>query len=334
MFRRILNFFLRDVSSFSRDNIFIMMIIIPIVIAIIIRFFIPTVETSSISFAVDSSVGQEFASQLEDYGNIVKYDGEEKVRERVNGTDDIIGITKDNDGQYVIILEGNEKEGIKEIAAIVLDDILREEPIAEVSHEVVSGSRSLFREYSTIMVVFMIIFIQGMLIAFYIIEEKESKVISAIAVSPMTFWQYLLARWILVSITGTALSVIASLIMMGTAISYTLLFIGAVFSSCLAVVVGLLIGGIASNQISGIAIMKVLNLVIFLIPIAAIFVHDRYQYFFYPFPNYWIFRILKNIFIDSGSSGDFWLSCGITLALSVIILIILMPFLKRKIQIK
>jgi len=47
-----------------------------------------------------------------------------------------------------------------------------------------------------------------------------------------------------------------------------------------------------------------------------------------------MFRILKNIFIDSGSKGDFWLSCGITLALSVIILIILLPFLKRRIQIK
>lgn len=135
-------------------------------------------------------------------------------------------------------------------------------------------------------------------------------------------------------ITGTALSMIASLILMGTGISYTRLLIGAVFSSSLAMVVSLLIGGLASNQISGIAIMKVSNLVIFLIPIAAIFVHDPYQYFFYPFPNYWMFRILRNIFIDSGSRGDFWLSCGITLALSVIILIILLPFLKRRIQIK
>jgi len=77
-----------------------------------------------------------------------------------------------------------------------------------------------------------------------------------------------------VVITGTALSMIASLILMGTGISYTRLLIGAVFSSSLAMVVSLLIGGLASNQISGIAIMKVSNLVIFLIPIAAIFVHD------------------------------------------------------------
>jgi len=137
-----------------------------------------------------------------------------------------------------------------------------------------------------------------------------------------------------VVITGTALSMIASLILMGTGISYTRLLIGAVFSSSLAMVVSLLIGGLASNQISGIAIMKVSNLVIFIIPIAAIFIHDPYQYFFYPFPNYWMFRILRNIFIDPGSKGDFWLSCGITLALSVIILIILLPFLKRRIQIK
>lgn len=127
---------------------------------------------------------------------------------------------------------------------------------------------------------------------------------------------------------------IVSLILMWIGISYTLLFIGAVFSSCLAVVVRLLIGGLANNQISGIAIMKVLNLVIFIIPIAAIFVHDPYQYFFYPFPNYWMFRILKNIFIDAGGIGDFWMSCGITLASSVIILIILLPFLKRKLQVK
>ena len=135
-------------------------------------------------------------------------------------------------------------------------------------------------------------------------------------------------------ITGTALSMIASLIIMGTGISYTMLFIGAVFSSCLAVVVELLIGGLANNQISGIAIMKVLNLGIFIIPIAAIFVHGPYQYFFYPFPNYWMFRILKNIFIDAGGIGDFWMSCGITLGSSIIILAALFPFLKREIQLK
>ena len=127
---------------------------------------------------------------------------------------------------------------------------------------------------------------------------------------------------------------IVSLILMGTGISYTLLIIGTVFSSCLTMVVGLLIGGLASNQISVIAIMKVSNLVIFIIPIAAVFVHNPCQYFFYPFPNYWMFRILRNIFIDSGSKSDFWLSCGITLALSVIVLAVIFPFLKRKIQLK
>jgi len=44
----------------------------------------------------------------------------------------------------------------------------------------------------------------------------------------MRLWQYLLARWILVVITGTALSMIASLILIGISISYTLLIIGTV----------------------------------------------------------------------------------------------------------
>ena len=150
----------------------------------------------------------------------------------------------------------------------------------------------------------------------------------------MRLWQYILARWILVVITGTALSMIASLILMGTGISYTRLLIGAVISSSLAMVVSLLIGGLASNQISGIAIMKVSNLVIFIIPIAAIFVYNPCQYFFYPFPDYWMFRILRNIFIDTSNIGDFWLSCSITLASSVIVLAVIFPFLKRKIQLK
>jgi len=333
MFKKILNFFLRDINSFPRDNIFIMMIIMPIAIAIIIRFFIPTVETSSISFVVDDSVSKEFSSRLEDYGNVIKYNSYEKLKERVNGTDDIIGITKE-EGQYIVVLEGNEKEEIKEIAGIVVNDILKGGSSVEINHKVVGSSRSLFREYFTIMIVFMIIFIQGMLIAFYIIEEKESRVIDAIAVSPIRLWQYLLARWVLVAVTGTALSIIASLILMGTAINYVLLLIGALCSSCLAVVVGFFIGGLASNQISGIAMMKVLNLVIFLIPVAAIFVHNPYQYFFYPFPNYWVFRIFKNIFIGSSGIGDFWMSCGIALALSVILLVILLPFIRRRIQIK
>ncbi len=333
MFKRISNFFLRDVNSFFRDNIFIVMIIVPIAVAIIVRFFIPTIETSSISFAVDSSVSQEFTDRLENYGNIVKYNSYEKLKERVDGIDDIIGITR-QEGQYVVVLEGNEKEEVKEIAAVVLDDILREEPVAQINYQSVGSSGSLFREYFTIMIVFMIIFIQGMLIAFYIIEEKESRVINAIAVTPVRLWQYLLSRWILVAVNGTILSIIAGLILMGTAINYALLFIGAICSSLLAVVVGFFIGGLANNQISGIAMMKVLNLVIFLIPVAAIFVHDSYQCFFYPFPNYWVFRIFKDIFINPGEVRDFWMSCGIALFSSIIALIILLPFIKKRIQIK
>ena len=59
-----------------------------------------------------------------------------------------------------------------------------------------------------------------------------------------------------------------------------------------------------------------------------------YHLFLYPFPNYWMFRIFKNIFIDSKNTGDFWLSCGAALAISVIILIVLMPFARRRTKIK
>lgn len=335
MFKKILNLFLRDIISISRDKTLIVMVVVPVLFTVIIRFFVSpvVVETSSISFAVDSRVEQEFVDKLEDYGNVARYDSPEKVKDRVNGIDDIIGITKDS-GQYTVILEGNEKAEMKEIAAIVMDGVLREEALAEFEHQVVGSSRFLFREYFGIMLVLMIIFMQGMLVSFYIIEEKESKVISAIAVSPMRLWQYLLARWILVLITVTFLSMIAGLMLEGTSISYTKLFIGAVFSSSLAVVVGFIVGGLVNKQIEGMVVREVISLGIFTIPIAAIFVHDQYQYFLYPFPSYWVFRILKNIFIDAGSTGDFWMSCGITLASSVIILIILLPFLKRRIQIK
>jgi len=59
-----------------------------------------------------------------------------------------------------------------------------------------------------------------------------------------------------------------------------------------------------------------------------------YHLFLYYFPNYWMFRIFKNIFIDSKNTDDFWLSCGTTLAISVIILIVLISFVRRRTKIK
>lgn len=127
------------------------------------------------------------------------------------------------------------------------------------------------------------------------------------------------------------IAVASNLILMGTGADYVRVVVGVLSVTGLGVVFGFLVGGLADNQISGIAVLKVLILVFTGIPLASLFVPEAYQWVFYPFPNYWGFQILRNVFTGEGALG-FWGSCLVTLLFNAAVMVVLTPALRRRLK--
>src|SRR6056297_2301399 len=137
--KNIINLILKDIASSRRDNIILYMLISPILIAVIMRFFIPSFESSSITFAINAK-NNNLVQQVESYGKVITFINEKELEERVQQNDDVIGIIEEG-GEYRIILEGNEKKEMGEAAYVILDNIQRENNLAEYEFSIFGDKR-------------------------------------------------------------------------------------------------------------------------------------------------------------------------------------------------
>lgn len=336
MIKRIFNFFLKDIICALRDKMPLYMLFAPLVIAGLMKIFLPSIESASVTFAIDkSSVEKEIISKTEDFGNIQLYNNIEEVKNRINGFDDAIGLVKENE-KYVIILEGNEPKEIQEISSIIIDSVLSEDTI-QFERENLGTTKSFLTEYFISVLMLFALYIGAVLCGFRIVDEKEAGTINAIGASPLRMSEYTVSIGIFILIITLFLALTSSFIMLGTNANYIKILIGLILSLPLGILIAFYMGGLANNQITAIAIMKVSNLFFTGIPVGSIFVPADWQWVFYPFPNYWMLRIFRNIFEISTPQlpvPDFWLSCLLTFGLSIIYLLLLLPFFGKKIKLR
>jgi ABC-2 type transport system permease protein len=338
MFKRILNFITKDLVSALRDNITLYIIIFPLISAGIMVILLPGFESGSMTFIVDkSTVEQSIIDELGEFGKVEVMNSEKDVKERVKNFDDVIGLTKSNeDDKYKLILEGNESGGAKEAKAflsMIMGSVLSEEDIAEFKYESLGKTKSYLKEYLLCILILACMQMAAMAEAFNIVDEKEHRSINALAVSPMSMFDYILSRGIVIMLIALILSLVDSFILVGLNADYLKIVIGLVASSMLGILLAFILGGFANNQMTAIAIFKIAVVVYTGIPIGAIFVPQGLQWLFYIFPNYWMFNIFKNIYIEP-QLVNFWFSCLLTAGLSILYLLLLLPFLGKRLKLR
>jgi ABC-2 type transport system permease protein len=328
----IIALFRQDVTNALRDNLMIYMLAAPLLLALGARFFLPSLAETKITYAVETAVSPAIIAQLDQLGDVETFSGREAVLERVRRADDVPGIVQDGE-QFVVYLEGNEPEG-EEISSIVMSSILRQEEVATFIEEQMSAGRSQLSEYGAVALVMLTVMMGALVTGFIMVEEKETKAIQALAVSPLTIAQYTLARGAFAVIFSTLLALIGSAIMVGTAVHYGLLFLGCLVSAALGLVVGYAVGGFTNNQLEAIGLIKILMTVYLTIPIVSIFVPAAWQWLFYALPNYWMFKIFEALYVGQIGPVGFWGAAALTLAVSAVYLGGMAPFLRRTMRLR
>lgn len=326
MLRRIKNLLLKDALFAVRENILVYSLVVPVALALVMRLMLPSLEAMELTFAVDASVPPAMVARLEEYGRVEALPDRVRLEQRVLAFDDVPGIYLDG-GRYVVMLEGNEEDYAAELPGVVIDHLAGDPDrvaFTAVSRPTVG---SPVRDYALITLVLLNIMIGGMTIGMSVVEDRQSRVLEALAVGPMRFHEYIVAKSALALIVTVGLSLVMSLIVRGAG---GLLALAATVTASLplAVLVGLAIGYLARDQLGAIAVVKVMGLPLGAVPAAAFLLPAGLRWILYPFPNYWAFETLRRLFVDpSLSLGTANLAAAGT---GLVALAVLLPMARRR----
>jgi len=324
--RRIFNIFKRDLSGSLRDSLLLYMIAAPVILALVLRFFIAGADAAALQFAVDKNVEGEIIEELRKYGRVEVFDDEKGVEKRIWGADDVAGIIKDGD-EYKIILEGNESGDTKELTQMIMQDILYHKDTG-VNFIV----KDLGRKNSPVAVVeaaslFLMLFaLCGAVIGFNIIEEKESQTLSALSVTPMKGYEYIIGKSLIGILMPLALGYVLIWLLGIKNVDSEKLFLMTLCGTIIAVLVGFIVGSLSGNQIAGIANLKVLGIILSGSVVGALMLPEGKQFLLYWIPTYWSFKGFYGTFIGNIS----WRQIIIYNAWAVGLSIFIFSLLKRK----
>lgn len=333
--KKIISLMKFDSINALRDSMVIYILVAPLLIAGALRIFLPGFETAVITMAVQASSAEEMAvaEEIGRFARVEVYPEAAEVKERVGRTDSVGGLVRRN-GEWTILLEGNEDPSSEAVMQAVVQAALRADRAAEYVVED-TGSRSRLREYASVFLVMMAAMIGGLAVAFAMIDEKEQKVTRAFSISPLTPFQYFLARGLLAFLAGVVIALIGHLIMSGLSVSLPAFLLALVASAAIPLAVALLVGGLAQNQIQAVAVLKIVMLIYMTFPLVSIFTGPSWQWPFYILPNYWMFKVFESVYVlgkGAPAEPEFWLNAGVCFVTGTAFLGILGRVLKKKIQ--
>lgn len=330
--KRIITFFKLDMKLAQRDSVAVYSLVSPIMLAVIMRLIIPTVQDVSVTLAVSRSVEPVIIARLQNYGDIELFEREEDIVARVNENDSVAGILY-RDRQYEIVLEGNEgAESGEGVAALIADATGKMDDVSFTVKDL-KGDPVPVKEYGAAMLAMLSLFVGGIIVGFNIVEEKEGGVTRALAVSPLRILEYISARSILALIIGCISGFSTVLILLGWNIDYPMYVLALFVSMFVALPFGFIIGALADNQMTAFALVKLLMAAFLTLPFISIFVPMNWQWVFYILPNYWMFLSLNNALVGTAHVG-MPLTAVLTVLTGIAMIGLLYPKLRSGLRIR
>ena len=293
----------KDMLLGFRDFFFIYFIIAPFLLVFLLKLFIPSASTAGFQFALLDSEQPAIIQEFSSYGEIELFPTIDEMNKRISSIDDIVGIHY-NGTQYVIIEEGNEKNELAHIAQLIMGNYLnKEKTIFGFNTDSINAKLSPVATIGTVSIVILAILLCGMLIGLSMIEEKQSKTLSHIYVTPMSKLSFVIGKSLLCLITAPIV-VLGILLFMGMLKVNILIILIITLISCITgIIMGFIIGIISPNQIAGVANMKASFMIITISIVGAILL-KKLQWLLYWSPFYWTYKAFYGIVTSTITWSD------------------------------
>ncbi|AKL95762.1 ABC-2 type transporter [Clostridium aceticum] len=211
----------------------------------------------------------------------------------------------------------------------ILETILNENPKFQMTSRQIGDKQPILYGIMSMVIVMLAIFFGGTVSGFNIVAEKDTKTIRSMSVSPLKMSGFVAARGVVAILISIIIGLLSSLILAGVTVNYYKILLMLLASSSMTVIIALLIGRIANNQISSIATIKVIMPVFIALPLVSLFIPKSWQLLLYPLPNYWAFMSLYHIFLGEGSSTWFFASISALFLTGTIYLLVLSKTFKN-----
>lgn len=282
----------REFKLMFRNGISLYLAVAPALLALVFILVFGSIRNASLSLVIDGSIPADVAGRLGTIANIELVEDMNQLEKRVEGVDSIAGVTM-ADGTVRVIVEGNEGEGYSQSIQCLVSTALSAKGV-EFRSEYTPGRGSTEYNISMISVFLMALFVGGATLGLGSVYERESGVIKAMSVSPMTLWRYVLMKLIPVSILSV-LSVTVSALMIGKTSAIPQFILLALASVLMCGAIAFVIPAFAGNQLAAIGVLKLLMPVLMVLPISAAFVSDKWLVLYYALPMYWQYEAISAI---------------------------------------
>lgn len=318
--KQLMHMFLFDVKTSMKSFMGGYIVIVPVIILIVLRTFLPSVESTSANIAVvadgPNAVEKEIIEALENFADVTTYDSIEDMERKLRGTGTAEGLYRDPvEKQYVSVLERTKESNtvFSTTARVVRQHYYRKDnPDAPYINRFTYGvppelsDRTKTSPVATIggsiFIIFMLI-ISGFLIGLNIVNDKEEGTIQAIRISPVNKADYFIGKSIYPFLVLVLYTIIALLVLKLIHVNILQTYVMAVGSFSVSLLFGLVLGALGKNENEAIGFGKLLSMVVMLSILGGTLLPDTWHWVVWWSPLYWIYDILEEVFTESATWG-------------------------------
>jgi fluoroquinolone transport system permease protein len=161
----------------------------------------------------------------------------------------------------------------------------------------------------------------GMVAGFVLLDERDENILAAVGVTPLSKTGFLFYKMA----SATVLSLLLSWTLVAALGLVPLrplrLIVPAVVAAAEAPLLALFMGAFAANKVEGLVLAKASGL-LFLAPLALLFVPPGWQWLAGVIPTYWVTRCFLTLYGDRGVPG-FWISAAVGLVYHAVLIVAL-----------
>lgn len=262
-----------QLKSVWKDKFCIMSFLLPIIVAVILRF-VGTIDLSSLGElhfgALENNLSAGTISWLERYGSVTIYKTLEELTASINEpSTDLIGVETDGNGIKTMVA-GDELDIYRQVADTLPALYAERENAEQINvsilerHDVLAGMQNIFITMTLIVAMFMGCTFNAM----NMISEKESGVDLVNQILPMTYSQYVIQKIFIGFVFGCLSAVMTACICFQLSLQSTfLMLLLIILSAFVAALIGLFIGKFSENLMVGVVYVKVVMIVFMAVPL-------------------------------------------------------------------
>lgn len=306
----------------------------PVLLGLLMVLIMPIFEDTKPQFVATEAVAAVDREALAAHGELEVVKDRAALERRILARDDVTGVVPRAEGaragEVETIIQGDEPEPLRALAGAIIDHEARVrsgELITRVEIVSVGEGSTEIRRALTSLLAYTVPVLISLMLGFSILEEKTTQTQLIYDVSPLRYFEYLVAKLGLIVGLSLVLVVPAVAIPLGFDVDWLGVELMVLAATPFAACYGLLIGVFAKDQLGAVALTKGLSPVWTSLPILGFALPPAWMWTQQPFANHWG---VQGLFHALSDGVGIWQHAALALATGLPIFALTIYLLRRK----